>query len=256
MKVKLSIIIGVAFSVITGCRKVNDAQPQGTLLLSPITNVNTGEISTLKYDDQNHLIERYDDLTAHDYTYVYDNNDRIIQATFNFKTGYQQNNFTYTANTINVNTCTRSYQSSSTTTSSYSYVLNDKQQFIRYNIDNSGNNYEVYTYDAAGNLSTRIGYLNGSTTPTTQVIATFDQKKSPFTNVKGNLYLFTTTIGLNNITGIIATDFVYPNHVPIIVKDTYEYNSQGFPVKQTDVQNTSTSTATTTTVYLYTYITK
>ncbi|EHQ28819.1 hypothetical protein [Mucilaginibacter paludis] len=252
----LIICLGIA-----GCKKVEDSQSTGIVLLSQVTHTNgsTTDVSTFKYDDQNHLIEYNDGFTKRDHKYIYDSKDRITEADSYGQVSATPVKDTFTYPDDNTVTMTETGQPSLPANSTPTvFTLNDKKQPVKMLFGNGAGDYSLYTYDDRGNLLTEIGYLNVTTTtlPSMKVTYVYDQNKSYFSNVKGSLFLLFGLAFVNNFTNQTAYDLGHTNGLTHYSNGTFEYNSQGYPVKETRLVTSTANTDVVTDIYTYTYISK
>lgn len=122
----------------------------------------------------------------------------------------------------------------------YEYDGNKISRVNWHNGSGESNNYQTYEYDEKGNVINTKNYsnhYNGSSNPTLISGATYkyDTKNNPFQIYKetGDPGLYTNP---NNIIESTSTTYVEVPGMnnPTTTKTTYEYNSNGYPIKVMD----------------------
>jgi len=267
MKLKNLAVYAVILILTFSCKK-NDTDTTARIYLpssSTLTTASGTETVTFKYDDQNHLTDLTSDLNG-GYTrkYKYDSSDMLIQVDYNvIKTGFTQSQiYDYsTAGIINVNLTTKQTPQDLPVISKNIFNLNSKNLVVKVSLVGSvSGSYTEYEYDDRNNLTTVSNYnsLVPASGLVTRTSYAYDQQKNPFVNMKGNmLTTFLTSASVNNILTQTNTDFIHPNSSINYVNSTYEFNSDGYPVKQTSLASTSTNLNTVSTgVYTYSYMVK
>jgi len=259
MKNSILLIVLLAGSVfIAGCKKGSDpgnATSNKTYLLSMDIHDNgtTKDTTVYKYDGSNRLTEYYNNYSKNDEKFIYDANDRLIEADY-YLNGLQRSKFTLSYATSSPIVHTVLYTNGIAVTSSdATLTLNSNGQVVKN--DEGNNNYYLLAYDNNGNVLTSTNYSSLSlTTPRAIFAYTFGSKKNPLSDAKGHFQiLFVTPLYfVNDLTSTTTTDnSVSPAYVASNY-NTFEYNSDNFPTKETVV---STAAPGATNIHYYTYIT-
>jgi len=258
MRSRSAALLAIVCIIFCGCKKNADDTSTTTTkvyLVSSIAAVTTAgtETVTYKYDDQNHLTEQSNALNPVTFKYKYDGSDRVIQYQSIYASGYSsQANYSYGASGVINYSGTSSVNGGATESVSGILNINSNNLLTKSAIGISGS-YTDYTYDDKGNLLTQNDYTSLNTTVGIKTTYTYDDQKCVFANIKG------TTLNLikktaNNIKTQIIADYLHGTTTTF--NSTFEYNSDGYPVKQTTVQTSSLNANAYTTVYTISYIVK
>jgi YD repeat-containing protein len=246
-------VLVFAIATVTSCKKVSmvdstvDTSASATTLLS-LETIGTDSL-IYKYDSNNRLAQYTHTATGDDYTLTYDASDRIVMI------NYQRNKtLVYNAGFVYGGVIAYQYTAyytngSISSTQKTILTLNADQRVVKR--DYGSNNYDTYTYDAKGNTTTESFFTAG--VPTYTATFKFDSAKSPFTNVKGNYYIFLQNsanarfdykYNANNPTSVCINNLVTGNC-------SYMLNAAGFPISAM-----LSSNALSAEVHTYKYVTK
>ncbi len=241
MKTSFTFLI-IAVLFITGCKKDssnNSSNPPKTYLSSILTysSVPAGlsftEVYT--YDIQNRVIVF--NTGGIIFKYTYDTNNNLLKVlTYNSSgTLTGTDNYTYSGDSINVNT----FYGDGSSNSFYTFTVNAQQQVVNWSADNV-----QYTYDSNGNV---ISYTACCTIAQSDSY-TYDNKKNSLSMIGAkNLHMiYVAQGGPVTLVNNVLVDSAYPNNY------SYTYNTDGFPLSATISNSIRGTTANIT----YTYITK
>jgi hypothetical protein len=262
MKLQLLTISAIFLLFIAGCKK--DRNSGGVILLSQVTHTGRAgtDITVFKYDDQNRIIERSNDVLKTDDKLVYDSNGRIVQELYseNASNTGSTSSYVYDYSTPGIIKVAEIYKNNGMVGVPYDYVytLNEKGQTTKLegikdlNTHLYTNTY-VYTYDDNGDVATESYFFPSSTSLSYKNTYTYNQHPSCFANVKGNYFaIFTNT---NAHVWSVLTSISYTGTVPTTttVNSTFEYNSDGYPTKETRVETSNYVSFPIADTYVYTY---
>jgi len=236
---KTLLIIPIVFFAFASCKK-NVVVPMGgpVVLLDHVYHTYSGGVDTItyKYDAGNRLIEHKSTGAQVDYIMKYDSQGRIIEEDdYNTITPSYSVQYLYVYNTDNTVTSTLITKNNGVVASSRVRTLtfNGNNQMIKLDPGNGGG-IQTYAYDGRGNEVTFILYLaNPATAVSTQSDYTYDQNRSPLSNIQGGL----GQAAVNNPTFIKTTVYSSPGVVLGVstFTYTYQYNSNGYPTSETKV---------------------
>ncbi len=244
MKSKLAIIASICLIFVIGCKKAGTQLKKGTILVSQIINEfgSVRDTDLYMYDSNNRLVSTYFSSKKEAETFIYDNDDRVIESNL----GKFQRLYSYTTpGFINVTINTKN-NGVITNSEKIIYTLNSKQQIVKYDYLNGRT--ILFSYDENGNQIGWSEFDNSfSPAPKFQMTITFDDKKNPFSNVKGNVKLFAAGYMTNNLVHSVFIDnYTHPSapHTIPAGTNTYVYNSEGYPISETyvDVNGAITTT--------------
>lgn len=254
MKKFLLPVVALALVTVTSCQKtaigtiVDPAASAGTTTLLSLETIGSDSL-IYKYDSSNRLAEYQHTATGDDYTLTYDAGDRIVMINYQHnKTLVYNSGFVYGGGIVYQYTANYTNGSISTTQKTI-LTLNVDQKVVK--SDYGSNNYDTYTYDAKGNMTTESFFTAGL--PTYTATFKFDTGKSPFANVKGNYYIFLQD------SANARFDYKYNANNPVSVSlnnlltgnCSYQFNAAGFPVSALLSSNVLTPE-----VHTYKYVTK
>ncbi len=236
---KYLLIIPIVFFAFSGCKR-NVVVPMGSpvVLLDHVYHTYSGGVDTItyKYDTGNRLIEQKSTGGQVDYIMKYDSQGRIIEEDdYNTITPSYSVQYLYAYNSNNTVTSTLNTKNNGViaTTRTRTLTFNGNNQMTRLDPGN-GSGIQTYAYDGNGNEMTFILYFaNPTTAVSSQSDYTYDQKRSPLSNIKGGL----GQAAVNNPTFIKTTVYSSPGVILGVstFTNTYQYNSDGYPTSETKV---------------------
>ncbi len=251
MKKQLSLcLLIVAFA--TGCKKGaitnKPTSPSATVYLPNVfTNTRGPQTVTYQVDAKNRLIDVVNNYPfPAEVRLTYDTNDHLTE-TDSYGSGVLMETDTYAYSTGIVNVQSKIYTGNTTISASSVLTLNSNLQVIKRAYLSI---YETYTYDNAGNVSSYSSYpIPTATTPSYTYNYTYDNKKSSFSNLKGNpnIYGVGPEFANNMLTSTMITTGGNPSTQTTTY--TYTYNADDYPVSRTSVITGSTVVGTETFSY-------
>jgi YD repeat-containing protein len=248
MRIKLLCALVLVVFFLASCRKTDDTP--GSFLLSnvAVSGAVTQNIS-LKYDSQNHLIEENDGGGA-GYYYTYDLLGRVTEENDISGNAVSQYIYKYEGSHIYITVTTKS-NGTVISTENRDIVVSGQQAISQ---DYGDGQYSLYTYDTNGDLLAQSDYLHSSPDVVFRIGYAYENNKSYFYNVNGNLFSIHPSGHIHNIKTTTFTTYFDPTKPNVLsASSTFEYNADLFPTKETRVE-TQPSGATSTSVYTYTYI--
>jgi hypothetical protein len=224
-----TILLLIALITNQSCKKDNPAKTDSgspkIYLLSKIIKhySNSDETESFTYDDKDRMITRV--LGNFTYKYFYDNNDRLNKIELDVLPQGLLLTYTYKYD-INLITETRT-PASGGDPQVYSFDI-DNGNVVRIHL--YGDTFIQYIFDSKGNIVKYQNVLkNGQIIPESSF--TYDNKKSPFSMVKGYNRHFTMN-GFDPYYSLVNNMLNYGYYTI-----TYKYNDDGFPISGARTNN-------------------
>ncbi len=174
-----------------------------------------------------------EDLVTHIFSYLYDNNNRLIKSEIH-RDGVLGYYITYDYNGLSV-TC-KEYNTTGSTPIIMTYKYDAKNRVIEASEVSSGRYKVMYTYNLKDNLEKKEIFTDGSLSSKVFYFD-YDNNPIPHSGVKG-LPAFEGGLSKNNFGKAINYTYEDSNGDGVVEEKSsksstyvYEYNSKGYPVK-------------------------